>query len=155
MPKLALMYMDITKARPDRHQTLLLSIDWHQKGHGYKIFCNVLASQRAFNEGQEIPDKQTWAETQNRQYDSGGESLMLPLETIRQACYRIKQASVACQDSKWHPLWGVWHLAMSRGTSQAGDRFNRDRPWRRACLSFQHLQLSFKPLRCLCSSDCR
>lgn len=77
-------------------------------------------------------------------------SLLLPLETIHQASYRIKQASVVCQDSKWHPLWGVWHLAMSRGTSQAGDSFNRDRPWRSACLSFQHLQLSHscKPLHC-------
>lgn len=152
MPKLALMYMDITKARPIRHQTLLLSIDWHQKGHGYKIFCNVLASQ--------------WKSRNTRQTDMGrntkqtiqqwcAESLTLPLETIRQACYRIKQASVACQDSKWHPLWDVRHLVMSRGTSQTGDRFNRDRTWRSACLSFQHLQVSFKPLRCLCSSDCR
>lgn len=41
----------IQKARPVRHQTLLLSIDWHQKGHCYKIFFNVLASQRTFNEG--------------------------------------------------------------------------------------------------------
>ncbi len=64
MPKLALMYMDITKARPIRHQTLLLSIDWHQKGHGYKIFCNVLVKKYL-----------TWAETQNRQYNSGGQHL--------------------------------------------------------------------------------
>lgn len=62
-----------------------------------------------------------------------------PPETIQQASYRIKQASVVCQDSKWHPLWGVWHLGMSRGTSQAGDRFNRDRPWCSACLQISTL----------------
>ncbi len=144
MPKLALMYMNITKARPIRHQTLLLSIDWHQKGHGYKIFWSRNTWQTDMGRNTKQTIQQWWAAY-----------LTLPLETIRQACYRIKQASEACHDSKWHPLWGVRHLVMSRGSSQAGDRFNRDRPWQRACLSFQHLQVSFKPLRCLCSSDCR